>query len=76
MSLELCPVNIPKTGVKLFKVQGVELFLRPIGGLLYIYDVKSRVQLLVGDKKRKAFLLGKIVERIDEVKALHGSNNL
>ena len=66
-----CPVKIPKTGKKLFKLSGVELFLREIGGLLYIYDVKTGTQILCGDKKRKTFLLGKVLERIDEVKGLH-----
>ena len=52
--VKICPVKIPKSGKKLFSLNGINLFVRPLGGLLYFYEVSTGRFLLCIDANRRA----------------------
>jgi hypothetical protein len=68
--LTRCEVKIPKSGKKLINIGGVNLFVRPKSKLLFIYEVTSGVLITVCPDENKHIAFKRILERLDEVKAI------
>lgn len=74
--LQFCEVSIPKSGKKLITIGGITLFVRPLKKLLYFYDVKTKILIAVSPEENRQLVFERIIERIEEIKALHVSVGL
>ena len=68
--VDVCPVKIPATGKKLFTLDGVDLFIRPLGGLLYFYEVSTGRFLLVVDEAKRAEAFVYLLDRRDAIQRM------
>lgn len=65
--INVCPVKIPAKGDKIHLIAGRFIFARPIKGLVYFYDIKTKLQLCVVQAERFDYAVELIKRRIDEV---------
>jgi len=66
--LTICEISVPKSGAKLFTLDGIDLFIRPLRSLIYIYEVSTKRLLLCVDENKKNQAIQLIHNRIQEVK--------
>lgn len=69
----ICPIKIPLRGEKLHMVSGRVIFARPIKGLVYFYDVATKLQLCVVQAERFDYGIELIKRRIDEVRSIEAT---
>ena len=67
MELKLCEVSIPKAGKKILNIGGKKIFARPIKGLVYFYDVDTKILLCAVDDKKFDYAVQLIERRIKEI---------
>lgn len=65
--VNICDVKIPANGSKLHMIAGRVIFARPIKGLVYFYDVATKLQLCVVQAERFDYGIELIKRRIDEI---------
>ena len=70
----LCPIKIPAKGDKLHMIAGRVIFARPIKGLVYFYDVATKLQLCVVQAERFDYGIELIKRRIDEVRSIEATS--
>ena len=73
--LEYCPIRIPSKGKKIFILDGVKIFIRPVKGLVFFYETSTGVQLLCVDSSKKNKALELIHNRIQELKDFISNTN-
>ena len=74
--LFICDVNIPKSGVKRFTLEGIDLFVRPLGSFVYFYEVSTKRLLLSIQKCKRDKGFEIILNRIQEVKDMKDAISL
>lgn len=68
--ISICPTRIPKAGKKIFVLEDIELFLRPVKGLVFIYEASTGRQLLCVPEQNKNKALQLIHKRLPEVREM------
>ena len=74
--VKYCEVKIPAKGDKLHMIGNRIIFARPLKGLVYFYDVATKVQLCVVQAERFDYAVKLIERRIGEIPDGRESNSL
>ena len=64
--VNICPVKITK-GKKRFMLNGIDLFIRPVKGLTFIYEASTGRQLMCIEESKKSQAFELILHRKSEV---------